>query len=98
MAGEIQLRDVEDADLDVFFEQQRDPESNRMAAFTARDPDDRAAFDAKWSRIRGDDSTVVRTIEVDGEAAGNVMIWRDPSLDGPEVTYWIGREHWGRGI
>jgi hypothetical protein len=41
----VALRPVDDSDLDVLFEQVRDPESVRMAAFTAADPDDRAAFD-----------------------------------------------------
>ncbi len=40
----VQLREVEEADLSIFFEQQLDPESNRMAAFTAKDPTDRGAF------------------------------------------------------
>jgi hypothetical protein len=42
----IALRPIEDADSDALFEQARDPESVRMAAFTHEDPDDRAAFDA----------------------------------------------------
>ena len=48
----VALRPVEDADLDALFDQMRDPEAVRMAAFTAEDPDDRAAFDAHlaWRR------------------------------------------------
>lgn len=46
----VALRPVEDADLDTLFEKMRDPESVRMAAFTAEDPDDRAAFDAHMAR------------------------------------------------
>jgi Acetyltransferase (GNAT) domain len=26
------------------------------------------------------------------------MLWRDEQLDAPEVSYWIGREFWGRGF
>ena len=51
---EVALRPLEDADLDALFEQMRDPESVRMAAFTAKDPDDRAAFDAHRQRARND--------------------------------------------
>ncbi|GIF39272.1 hypothetical protein Axi01nite_35830 [Actinoplanes xinjiangensis] len=50
--SEVALRPVEDAGLDALFEQMRDPESVRMAAFTAADPDDRAAFDAHMARVR----------------------------------------------
>jgi RimJ/RimL family protein N-acetyltransferase len=90
------LRDLRDGDLDVLFEHWTDPESNRMAAFTAADPTDRDAFDARWERIRSDPSTLTKTIEVDGEVAGSISSW---SNDGErEVTYWLGREHWGKGI
>ena len=92
------MRPVEDADLEVLFEQQLDPEANRMAAFTAPNPADRQAFDARWQRIRADDESVARTIVADGEVAGSISRWRDPGLPGPEVTYWLGREHWGKGI
>jgi RimJ/RimL family protein N-acetyltransferase len=94
----VLLRAVEDLDLDIFFAQQLDPEANRMAAFTSPNPADRHAFDARWSRIRRDESSLARTIVADGEVAGCIMRWRDPELPGPEVTYWLGREHWGRGI
>lgn len=90
------LRDVRDEDLDVLFEYWRDPESNRMAAFTAADPSDRAAFDARWARLRADPDVTNRTIVVDGEVVGTIGSW---TQDGRrEVTYWLGREHWGKGI
>ena len=37
--GEVLLRDVEEDDLTIFFEHQRDPVANEMAAFAARDRD-----------------------------------------------------------
>jgi RimJ/RimL family protein N-acetyltransferase len=94
----ITLRSVIDSDLAILFEQRRDPDANSMAAFGAADPDDRAAFDAHWRRIRPDPEIVVRTIDADGEVAGSIVRWRDKALDAPEVSYWIGREFWGRGI
>ena len=94
----IVLREVVDEDLPVFFEHQLDPEAVHMAAFTAKDPTDREAFDAHWARIRADESTINRTILVDGQVAGSVASYVDPELGAPEVTYWIGREYWGRGI
>jgi len=50
LAGNIRLRDVTAGDLPAFFEHQRDPEANRMAAFPARDRD---AFMAHWAKILG---------------------------------------------
>ena len=92
----IRLREVEDADLPIFFEQQLDAEANRMAAFTYQDPSDRRVFDDHWSRIRNNPATVIRTIEADGEVAGYVAGF--PQAGRKEVAYWLGREFWGRGI
>ncbi|MBI3160750.1 MAG: GNAT family N-acetyltransferase [Chloroflexi bacterium] len=93
---EIILRPVEAADLDIFFENNRDPEAVRMAAFTAKDPDDRAAFDAHWSRILADPGVLIRAIVADGQVAGSVLKYEIAGE--PEVSYWLGREFWGRGI
>ena len=90
---QVRLRSVEDQDLDVFFEQQADPESAAMAAFPPRDKDQ---FGAHWARLRADPTLVTRTIVADGEVAGNIGSWPD---DGQQlVGYWVGREWWGRGV
>ena len=93
----MQLRPVRESDLDVFFEHQLDPEANRMAAFSAADPGDREAYMAKWTRILAEGRTPIRAIVVDGEVVGNVFCWTDEALGTPEVSYWIGRAHWGKG-
>ena len=90
------LRDVRDEDLDVLFEHWTDPEANRMAAFTAENPHDREAFDARWARLRANPEITTQTIELDGEVVGTVTSWNQEG--NREVTYWIGREHWGKGI
>src|SRR5438445_517207 len=54
MTIDVRLRLVEERDLHIFFEQQRDPDAVRMAAFTHKDPTDRAVFNAHWTKIRGD--------------------------------------------
>jgi RimJ/RimL family protein N-acetyltransferase len=87
------LRAVEQRDLDAFFEQQADPESSAMAGVPSRD---REAFDAQWERILAVDENVVRTIDVDGEAVGNVLSW--PSDGRRYVGYRVAREFWGRGL
>jgi RimJ/RimL family protein N-acetyltransferase len=93
---DLTLRDVVDADLPIFFEQQREPEGVAMAAFTAKDPADRSAFEAHWAKNRADRSIVMKTIVVDGRIAGHVAAFGPPSER--EVTYWLGREFWGRGL
>jgi len=87
------LREVHESDLDALFEQQADPESSAMAAVPSRD---RARFDAHWRRILADENTVIRVIDVDGEAAGHVLSW--PSEGRRYIGYWVAREFWGRGL
>lgn len=96
MTEAVELREVEDGDLPVLFRHQLDPEANRMAAFTREDPSDREAFDAHWVRIRNDPAITIRTVLAGGRVAGSVASFvNDGKL---EVTYWLGREFWGRGI
>jgi RimJ/RimL family protein N-acetyltransferase len=90
----VTLRDVTQADLPVFFEFERDPVANEMAAFPARD---REAFMEHWtSNILGNDDGLSRTILLDGAVVGNILSWADP--EGRLVGYWIGRQHWGKGV
>jgi RimJ/RimL family protein N-acetyltransferase len=85
-----------DSDLTIFFEQQLDPDANFMAAFTARDPADRDAFTAHWAKILADETIKIKTILFDGNVAGYVLThaW----FGNPEISYWIGKEYWGKGI
>jgi RimJ/RimL family protein N-acetyltransferase len=93
---DVALRDVREADLAVFFEHQLDPVAVRMAAFTAKDPADHPAFLAHWARILGDPDVTARTVLMGGLPVGHVASFVHGGRR--EVTYWIGREHWGRGI
>ncbi|MFJ6889000.1 GNAT family N-acetyltransferase [Streptomyces californicus] len=92
----ISLRAVQDGDLPLFFAWMSDPEATRVAAFTARDPADRAAFDAHWARIRSDTGVVMRTVMADGAVVGHVGEYGEAG--DRQVTYWIDRAHWGRGL
>ena len=67
-----------------------------MAAFTAPDPTDRTAFDEHWQRIRRRPAVCIRTIVAGDEVAGHIASF-DREGD-REVTYWIDRAFWGRGI
>ena len=93
MINNITLRPVTASDLPTLFEHQRDPESNAMAAFPARDRD---AFDAHWAKIMVNPEGILRIIEVEGQVAGYLVSF----MLGEErqVGYWLGREFWGKGI
>ena len=92
----VALRPVQSSDLDAIFEQMRDPASIHLAAFTAEDPDDRAAFDEHVSRNSASPGVTQRAVTDDGLFVGTVASF--PSEGFLEVTYWIDRAHWGRGI
>src|SRR5919201_4264226 len=92
----LMLREVRHEDLPVLFEQWADPVAAHMAAFTAPDHMDRDAFERRWSRLRTDETIIARAIVVDGEVAGTIGSWGDRNER--EVTYWIGRSYWGKGI
>ena len=94
----VQLRDVIESDLPILFEQQLDPDANYMAAFTARDPTDRDAFMAHWARILNDKTTTNQTILFNGQVAGSVACYKDEEFGEMEITYWIGKEYWDKGI
>ena len=96
MIGRVQLREVVEDDLPIFFEQQLDPEANQMAAFTVKDPTNIEAFNAHWSRIMADPSIAIRTIVRDEEVVGHVLSYEVSGK--PEVSYWIGKAFWGQGI
>lgn len=90
------LRDLEESDLPLLFEQQRVPEANWMAAFVSRDPSDRNAFFEHWRQVLVDPTAIIKAIIRNGELVGSVgsFLW-----DGkPQVTYWIAKPHWGQGI
>lgn len=94
--SEVALRPVDDSDLDTLFHQKRDPESVKMAAFTAANPDDRTAFDVHMAKIRASADVTMRAITADGRLVGSIASF---VIDGDtEVTYWIDRSVWGQGV
>ncbi|MFI8087763.1 GNAT family N-acetyltransferase [Streptomyces sp. NPDC086080] len=93
---DIALRPVHHSDLPVFYRQLNDPEALRMAAFTPADPADRDRFDAHWARILGSPEIVARTVLGDGDVVGNAAVYGEAGER--EVTYWVDRAYWGRGI
>lgn len=93
---DVILREVHDSDLPVFFRQLNDPESRHMAAFTPEDPADRDRFEAHWARNRAAGGVALRTVLADGDVVGNAAVYGEPGER--EVTYWIDRAYWGRGL
>src|SRR5215217_1182988 len=94
MTNNIQLRDVIESDLHIFYEQQLDPEATQMAAFPSRKEE---AFMNHWkNKVLANDAVQVKTILFNGEIAGNIVCFEQ--LGEREVGYWLGKDFWGKGI
>ena len=92
----VSLRDVIASDLPIFFEHQQDPVAIYMAAFTAKDPTNREAFNNHWHKIMTNDTITIKTILSEGNVAGHIVSFEQ--LGQLEVSYWIGRTYWGQGV
>lgn len=96
---QIQLREVADGDVPIFFSHLRDPQAAAMASITDGDLNERHTFETRWSKLLRDPDAVPRTI-VDAETSevlGHIIGF--PDVDGEfRVSYWVDREHWGHGV
>jgi RimJ/RimL family protein N-acetyltransferase len=86
---------MRESDLPALFEIQCEPVGQVMAAFTDT-RNDLEAYLAKHRRLLAADRIVRLVVELDGEVVGSAASF--PNGGHTEVTYWIRREHWGRGI
>lgn len=98
MHPQVTLRRTAAGDVRVLHGLEVDVFSNEMAGTKPRDW---ATFEARWAEILADvDGGVTgvtpRVIVVDGVVVGAVNIAPHDGAD--SIGYWIGREHWGRGI
>lgn len=93
---DIVLTETEKDDLNSFFEFQLDQEANYLAAFTAKDPNDKAAYMEKYTKHLADPTIHNRTIKIEGVIAGSIAKF---VMEGDaEITYWIDKKFWGQGI
>ncbi|WP_197093430.1 GNAT family N-acetyltransferase [Nonomuraea sp. SBT364] len=91
---DVSLRDVTEADLETFHEQECDPEAARRARWRPREHD---AFITHWkNKVLGDPTGFVQAVVVDGALAGNIVAWW--AGERRFIGYWLGREFWGKGV
>jgi len=92
----LKLRPSELSDLEFFFQFQLDKEAIYLAAFTPKDPSDKEAYFEKFTKILADPAINNQTILVDERIVGSIAKFE---IDGDtEITYWIDRSFWGKGI
>ena len=93
---QVKLRQTEKSDLEFFFQFQLDEEANYLAAFTSKDPTDKKAYLEKFTKLLNDPTINMQTILVDETIAGSISKFE---MEGDaEITYWIDRNFWGKGI
>lgn len=93
---EIKLRKTTAADLDLLFQFQIDHEANHMAAFTVKDPTDKAAYIEKYSKFLKNPTINNQTIFVGDKIVGSIAKFEIEGEAG--LTYWIDKKYWGKGI
>jgi RimJ/RimL family protein N-acetyltransferase len=92
--GELTYRPASEADIPCFVQLQMDEESRLLAAFVT--PGTAEIHAAKWQQVLNDPANRVYAIDSGGGVVGRVgSFWRGSER---EVTYWIDRRLWGRGI
>jgi len=92
-ADTVGLRPVSEEDLEIFYGHQREPQAVSMALFASRDRD---AFYRHWANTLDRSDGTALTITDGDSVAGNIGSW--VSEDRVLVGYWIGSDHWGKGV
>lgn len=92
----ITLAKTEKDDLEAFFQFQLDKEANYLAAFTAKDPNDKVVYLEKYTKLLADPTITMRTIKTHGEIIGSISKY--VMENEAEITYWIDRKFWGKGV
>ena len=92
----ITLTKTEKDDLNSFFQFQLDKEANHLAAFTSKDPNNKAAYMEKYIPFLADPTKNMFTIKVNDEIVGSISKFVMENDAG--ITYWIDRKYWGQGI
>jgi ribosomal-protein-alanine N-acetyltransferase len=93
---QVRLRQTEISDLAYFFQFQLDEEANFLAAFTSKDNTNKAAYIEKYTKHLNDPTIHMQTILVDETIAGSIAKFERE--EDAELTYWIDKTFWGKGI
>lgn len=94
--NKIILLKTEAEDLNTFFQFQLDPEANYLAAFTAKDSGNKEAYLQKYTKFLTEPTITMCTIKVNDIVAGSIA--KFVLENEAEITYWIDRKFWGKGI
>jgi len=96
MENSVSLEKTVRADLESLFQIQQDEAGIHLAAFTPKDGGDREAYFQKFEKILNDPTIRMRSAWMNGSIIGSIA--RFYIGEEAEITYWIDRKHWGKGI
>ena len=94
--SELILQQTTVNDLESLFIFQLDKEAINLAAFTPKEPTDKAAYLKKYTKLLNELTINTQTILVDNVIAGSIAKFE---IHGKaEITYWIDKAFWNKGI
>lgn len=92
----VTLSKTVEKDLNYLFQFHLDKDANYLAAFTPEDRNNKITYIEKYSKFLFDPTINMRTIKVGDKIAGSILKF---VMEGEaEITYWIDKNFWGRGI
>lgn len=97
----LRLRPWQASDTPVFVRLLDDPEVWRHLPEPYPDPLTEALARDLIELSNSAGHHEVRAVDVEGETVGQVRLAHDPTattFEEGEISYWLGRSHWGRGI
>lgn len=93
---QVKLKQTQKSDLEFLFRFQLDKEANYLAAFTPKDQANKEAYIEKFTGFLNDPTINMQTIWVDETIVGSIAKFEVKG--DTEITYWIDRIFWGKGI
>ena len=96
MPTSLQLREVLPGDIALFYEHHLELRPLPLDADDADREASRARFMERWDQLLSEEGAFVQTITWDGVPVGYVA--RFTQKDRPAISYWLGRDYWGKGI
>lgn len=92
----ISLRPTTELDLELLFQFQLDHEGCYLAAFMPVDYNNKAKYIEKYTTLINNPTVHNQTICLDNIVVGSIA--KFVLNEEAEVTYWIDRKYWGKGI
>lgn len=96
MTSSIQLTKTKTEDLPSLYQFQLDKEANHLAAFTATNQNTEADYINKFTPFLSNPAINMFTIRTNNEIVGSIAKFMMD--DEAELTYWIDRKFWGKGV